>query len=103
MTSLYLQSLNQVIEVNATRTMAAVRSRVPGAIWVALYSMAVISMLTVGYSSRLTSPKRSLVLVALVLAFSVVLVLIADLDRPGAGIVEVDRQSMLDVQKLMSE
>jgi len=83
MTSLFLTSLNQVIEVSATRTMAAIRSRIPGTIWIALYTVAMIAMGTVGYSSRLTSPKRSLVLSALVLVFSVVLVLIADLDRPG--------------------
>jgi len=65
--------------------------------------VAMIAMGTVGYSSRLTSPKRSLVLPALVLVFSVVLVLIADLDRPGQGLVEVNQASMHDIRKSMAQ
>jgi hypothetical protein len=103
LTSLFIQSLNQVIELHETRVMAALRSRIPSAIWLVLYLLAVISMAAVGYGTRLVSPKRSLVLLAMILAFSAVLVLIADLDRPGHGLLEVSQQSMLDLKKTISQ
>src|SRR5215217_4318665 len=36
-TSLFIQSLNEVIDLHATRIMAGLRSRVPGMIWIVLY------------------------------------------------------------------
>jgi hypothetical protein len=39
----------------------------------------------------------------MVFAFSVVFILIADLDRPGRGLLEVNQQSMIDLKKSMSQ
>jgi hypothetical protein len=41
-------------------------------------------------------------MLGLVLAFSGVLFLIADLDRPGEGVLTVSPQAMVDVQKSMN-
>ena len=100
-TSIFIQSLNEVIDLHAKRIMVGLRSRVPGAIWVALYLLAVLAMMALGYHEGLTSTKRSLAMVALVLAFSAVLILIVDLDRPGQGLVQVSQQSMLDLRNSM--
>jgi len=35
-------------------------------------------------------------------AFSAVLLLITDLDRPGKGLLQVNQQSLLDIQKSMA-
>ena len=48
------------------------------------------------------SSKRSLAVGALVLAFSLVLMLIVDLARPGQGLLRVSQQSMLELQHSMS-
>lgn len=102
-TGLYIQSLNEVIDLHATRVMAAIRSRVPSAIWIALYALAVISMAALGYQEGLSKSRRSPAVFAVVLAFSVVLFLIADLDRPGEGTLRVSQQSMIDLRKSMSQ
>ena len=101
MTSLFLQSLNQVIDLHATRLMAGLRSRVPAVIWIVLYLLGFLSMVMLGYNNGLTSSKRSIAVIALILGFSLVLVLIADLDRPGKGMLQVSQQAMIDLRRSM--
>ena len=101
-TSLFVQSLNEVIDLHATRVMAVVRSRVPGMIWIVLYLLAVIAMVMMGYHAGVAKSRRSIATIALVIAFSSVLYLIADLDRPGQGTLKVSQQAMIDLRKSMN-
>jgi len=101
-TSLFIQSLNEVIDLHSKRVMVALRSRIPGAIWTGLYVLAILAMAAMGYHEGLSSTKRSVVVFALVFAFSAVLFLIADLDRPGEGMLQVSQQSMIDLHNSMS-
>ena len=98
-TGLFIQSLNEVIDLHAKRVMAGLRSRVPGVIWIVLYVLAILAMVMMGYHSGLAHSRRSIAVIALVLGFSSVLYLIADLDRPGQGTLRVSQQSMIDLRK----
>lgn len=102
MTSLFVQSLNEVIDLHATRMMAGLQSRVPAVIWIALYLLGFLAMVILGYQSRLANSRRSIAIIALILGFSVVLVLIADLDRPGHGMLQVNQQAMIDLRRSMN-
>jgi|SRR5688572_4548239 len=102
-TGLFVQSLNEVIDLHAKRVMAGVRSRVPGVIWIVLYVLATLAMVMMGYHSGLAHSRRSIAVIALVLGFSSVLYLIADLDRPGQGTLRVSQQSMMDVRNSMKQ
>ncbi len=102
-TGLFIQSLNEVIDLHAKRVMAGLGSRIPAAIWIVLYFLAILSMGAMGYHEGLTSKRCSVAVVSMVLAFSAVLFLIADLDRPGQGWFQVDQQSMIDLRKSMSD
>ena len=102
-TSLFVQSLNQVIELHSQRLMAGLRSRIPAAIWIVLYSLIILAMAAVGYQEGMGSKRRSLAVVMLVLGFSAVLYLIADLDRPGRGWLQVNQESMTDLQRSMKD
>lgn len=101
MTSIYVQSLNEVIDLHATRLMA-LQSRVPGVIWVVLYLLGFLAMVLIGYQLGLANSRRSLAAVVLILGFSLVLYLIADIDRPGQGTLQVSQQSMIDLRKSMN-
>jgi hypothetical protein len=101
MTSLFMQSLNDVISLHEKRIIAGVHNRVPGAIWIGLYLLLVIAMAVMGYYEGTSGMIRSLAVFGMVIAFSAVFALIADLDRPGQGLLEVNQQSMLDVQRSM--
>ncbi len=101
-TSLYIQSLNQMIDLHSDRVHAGVRSRIPLGIWVGLMALALLSMASVGYSAGLSATRRSPAMLGLVLAFSGVLFLIADLDRGTEGFLKVSQQSMIDLQTMMN-
>jgi AraC-like DNA-binding protein len=101
-TSLFIQSLNEVIDLHAVRIMAGVRSRIPGMIWIVLYLLAVIAMVMMGYQAGLANSRRSIATIALVIGFSSVLYLIADLDRPGRGMIKVSQEAMIDLRKSMN-
>ncbi len=100
-TALFVQSLNEVIDLHAKRLMASLRSRVPGEIWIVLFLLVILTMVMMGYHSGLANSKRSVAVIALVLGFSSVLFLIADLDRPGQGMLQVSQQSMIDLRRSM--
>lgn len=101
MTSLFIQALNDVINLHGKRLNAAVHNRVPGAIWLGLFLLLVIAMAVMGYYEGTSGMIRSLAVFGMVIAFSSVFSLIADLDRPGQGLLRVNQQSMLDVQRSM--
>ena len=100
-TSLFIQSLNQVIDLHSTRVMAGVRSRVPGIIWIVLYMLLILAMLMLGYQSGLAKSKRSIAVLALVIGFSSVFFLIADLDRPGQGLLKTSQEALTDLRRTM--
>jgi len=99
---LFVQSLNQMIDLHAERLQAGLRSRIPGAIWVGLFAVAALSLATMGYHAGLSGTRRSLATLAVAVTFSVVIELIADLDRPQEGVLRVSQQALLDVQQSMN-
>jgi Protein of unknown function (DUF4239) len=100
-TALFVDSLNNVIDLHATRVMAGLQSRVPAVIWIVLYVLAILAMEMIGYHAGLANSRRSIAAIALIIGFSLVLFLIADLDRPGQGLLRVSQQSMIDLRKSM--
>ena len=97
-TGLYLQTLNDMIDAQEKR-LTAFRNRVPGAVLVALYGIAILAACFTGYSGW-TEAQRSRVsdyLVGFVIA--AVILLIQDLDRPGAGFISISQQPIIDTIK----
>src|SRR5215471_6073745 len=99
---LFVQSLNQMIDLHAERMQAALRSRIPGAIWLGLFAVAALSLAAMGYHAGLSGTRRSLAILAVAVTFSVVIELIADLDRPQEGVLRVSQQALLELQRSMN-
>jgi hypothetical protein len=98
---LFVQSLNEVIDLHTKRVTAGVRNRIPGAIWVALGAVAVLSLAAMGYHAGLSGTSRSLAELAVAFTFAVVIGLIADLDRPQEGVLQVSQQALVDLHHSM--
>jgi hypothetical protein len=98
---LFVQSLNQLIDLHAERVQASLRSRIPGAIWIGLFAVAALSLAVMGYHAGMVGTRRSLAILAVAVTFSVVIELIADLDRPQEGVLKVSQQALLDLQESM--
>jgi hypothetical protein len=99
---LYIQSLNEVIDLHSKRVTVAIQYRIPGSIWLALYFISIMAMVAVGYHFGLTGGRSLLVTLLLSFAFSTVILLIADLDRAGEGLLKVSQQPMLELQQKLS-
>jgi hypothetical protein len=99
LTGIFVQSLNEVIDLHAKRVMFGLHNRIPELVWIVLYFMAIVSMTALGYQEGLSGSRRSLAVLALAFTFSAVMLLIADLDRPQEGLLRVSQRAMLDLRE----
>lgn len=100
-TGLYINALNDVIDRHADRIMMGIQHRIPPVIWLVLFGETVLAMAAMGYHGGLTGSTRSLASLAIALAFSGVMILIADLDNPAKGLIQTGQQPLIDVLKMM--
>jgi len=100
-TGLFIQSLNELIDVHAARVMAALLNRMPLPVWIVLFAVGFLSFLTIGYQAGLSRASRSPASIVLALTFVSVIGLVADLDRPSEGLLRVSQQPMIDVRRMM--
>jgi len=98
---IYIQSLNEMFD-NQEKRLTAWRNRVPNIVFFALYAIAAVSLGFTGYASGLEARRWRLpVYIMSVLAAGVIL-LIQDIDRPGAGFISVSQQPMIDTAASLS-
>ncbi len=98
----FLGYVGRIIELQQEREMVRERSRIPGAYWAVLYVVAVLALTTVGYHGGVAGTSRSPAMLAVAIAFSAVIMVIADLDRPGQGFINVSQQSMVELRELLA-
>jgi hypothetical protein len=100
---LFIQSLNEMIDLHETRVVAGLYSRIPLIVWIALYTLTALSMIGIGFQAGLSSKKRSLSFLVLAITFATVMFLVVDLDRPGEGMLRVGQQALVDLRGTMAE
>ncbi|MGB7159531.1 MAG: hypothetical protein WBD40_15800 [Tepidisphaeraceae bacterium] len=100
--AMYIDALNDVEAVHATRVAVGIQARVPNEIWLVLYCITIIGMIGVGYQTGIAGSKRSLARPFVALAFAMVFALIASLDRPDSGIMKVTQQPLIDLRESMA-
>jgi len=100
--ALLIQSINELIDVHDKRVNAALRNRIPGSIWTTLVAIIALSMLALGSQTGLVRSRRLIQVIPMVLAFSALVTVVVDLDRPSAiGFIEVSQQAMVDLRESM--
>jgi hypothetical protein len=99
---LYIDSLNQTIDISEARVTAIVNARVPQTVLVLLLAGMVLTMGAVGYSAGLTRHRGVLTAVVLVVALAAVLTLVVDLDRGSEGFLQVSQQPLRDLQQQLA-
>jgi hypothetical protein len=97
---LFLQSLNEVIDLHAKR-ITALENHVPEIILILLYFVALVATGLIGYGCGLGEVRNFFVtMVASVLIAAVILVII-DLDRPRRGLIQVSQQRMVELRDIL--
>ena len=97
--SLYLESLNETIDLNETRITAGLYARVPETVLLLLVIGSALSIGMVGYSAGLTKRRAVLNAIVLVIALGAVIMIVVDLDRPREGFIQVSQQPLIDLQR----
>jgi hypothetical protein len=95
---LFIETLNDTIDIQASRVTAIVTARVPETILLLLFVGEVLTMAMVGYSAGLTRSRGVLTALVLVLVLGAVLTIVVDLDRPRDGFLQVSQQPLIDLQ-----
>jgi hypothetical protein len=95
-TALFIQSLNDMIDLDESRITAG-RNRIPDSIWIALYILTIITTAAVGYQFGLAGARSWIATILMIMAFTMVILLIADLDRPQRGLIQVSQQPLVDL------
>jgi hypothetical protein len=89
-TAIYLNSLNETIDLHEKR-IAAFENRIPQPVWLLIISVSLIAVFTRG--STLTA-RFWLTLVLLPITIAIVVALIADLDTPSRGLIQLDQRAL---------
>jgi hypothetical protein len=99
---LLVGGMNDLVKSRAERLELS-RSRIPDAVWAVLYFIAAVSLGAMGYHCGVAGTTRSPVMAGVAVVFSLVIVLIVDLDRPGDGWITVPQHAMVDVRNALAD
>jgi len=102
-TGLFIQSLNNVIDLHAARGMVALRNRMPLSAWIVIGAMGLLAFFSMGYQSGLAKAARSPMAIVLALTFSAATWLVMDLDRPDERFFRVSQEPMIQVRNMMND
>jgi hypothetical protein len=98
---LLLQSLNQAIDLESARWMAF-QNHVPPAVIYVNFVVALLATTLVGYAFGRQGQRQLFSTTMLVLAITVVLAVIIDLDQPRQGFIKGSQQPLVDLQHLLT-
>jgi hypothetical protein len=99
--SLFIASVNETINLHSRRV-AALRARLPETIVLVLYVIAALGMTMVGFQNSYNGKRNYFSALSVILVFTVVMMLIIDLDRPQEGLLRVSQQALIDLQRQIS-
>lgn len=100
-TGLFIQSLNELIDVYGERN-AALNKHVPEVVLFLLFAVFIIAGAVLGFSGGLEGGRPLLATVAMAVLITLVIFIIIDLDRPRRGLIQVNQESMLDLGATMA-
>lgn len=99
---LFITSINKMMDLHSKRIMIAAKIGIPLIIWTVLYLVTILSMTSVGYYSGLFNSQNRWINFTMIIAFSSIIFLIADLDNPYKGFIKVTQAPMKDLLKKLS-
>lgn len=100
-TGLFIQSLNEAIDAYGSRN-ASLDRHVPELVLLLLYGTFLMTGLIVGYASGTAGIRASFTTYIMVALIVLLVFIILDLDRPRRGIIRIDQQAMVELQRSMS-
>jgi hypothetical protein len=101
---LYVQAINEMIDIQNLRVARGFLASTPRGLWVSLFTLLVLSMVTIGYQTAVAGSRRTLATFFLTVSFTLVFLMLTALEQPRYGLFHVNQQPlMLLREKLMQE
>ena len=102
--SLFISSVNEMVDLFAERKTVVLTFRIPGAIWFVLFLLYLLNLFLVGAEVSKNKGRRHFNVPIMAAAFALIVMLIASMDETTReGQFTVKRQALLDVQKMIHE
>jgi len=98
----FLQSLTELTDLQIKRVRAAVWNRIPPTIVLMLYTIAVLGLTAMGYGAGLVKSRTLAPTIAVVLAFSAIMSVIQDMERPRPQLFTISQEPLVDVARRIS-
>ena len=96
--ALYIDSLNETIDMDTSRVIAALYARVPDTVLLLLFVGSALALGMVGFSAGLTRRRSPLTTIVMAVVLGAVVTLIVDIDRPQGGTLTVSQQPIIELQ-----
>ena len=100
--AVFLESLNEMIDIHSKR-LAAFRDHVPFSIYPVLFIGSAIALWMVGFYFGMRGQRARILTVMLAVLVATVMWLILDLDQPTRGTIKASQQSLIDLQRDLSQ
>jgi hypothetical protein len=100
--ALFVDSAGRIISLNTERLNLRERDRIPIAMNATLLLLTILTFAGMGYHGGVAGTVRSPLMVIVAVSFSLVVMLIADLNRPGHGWINVSQDAMIDLRTALN-
>ena len=97
-TSIYIQSLNEMIDLHGKRVYVESWVRIPDMVFATLILLSFLMMILTGYLLGLRERRYGFPTVVMIFTYATVFLLVIDLDRPVQGLFHVDQAPMAELQ-----
>jgi hypothetical protein len=102
-TALFVESVNEVIDLHSYRVTAGVYARVPDTVIIFLLVLAGIGVGMVGFGSGLSGKRSAISATLMIVALAATITLVVDLDRPREGLIQVSQRAMIELQEKLEQ
>ena len=101
MVALFIQSLNDIVNIHEKRVMTGGNTLIPGIIWFGIFFILILAYFAIGYHSGM-SGQRNLLIYVFILAYTSIFLLTIDLDRPQEGVLKISYQTVFNLNEWMN-
>jgi hypothetical protein len=99
---LYAQAINEMIDIQNLRVARGFLASTPKGLWVSLYTLLVLSMITIGYQAAVAGSRRTMATFFLTISFTLVFLMLTALEQPRYDFFHVNQQPLIVLRdKLM--
>ncbi len=101
--AIYVQSLNEMIDIHAKRVYVELFMRIPDAVVATISALSLLTMGLTGYLLGLRGKRWGLPTALMIVTYATVFVVVVDLDRPVRGLFYVDNTPMAELKVKIQE